>query len=202
MSFLHPPLNAAFNRAGPSARLVGAWALLVLFACSKGGGRESDSARPRAPGDESREIAVAVDRSVSGLTRTEWKSSSVPGGGTALVSAFRDPQALRLIRERVDRPGLGGMANRYYFANGHLRYYESEGEVSSADSTGKTPVKRRQHVVLAYDFRGTMVEGSRQLDNESAPTDSSIVKGAMERALQLLREEAKAPPPSAKDKKS
>lgn len=174
---------------------------LVLGACSKGGGRGEDTARIRSPGDESRELAVAIDRSVGTLARTEWSSSVPNGGGNAKVSAFRDPEALRLIRERVEQATGSVIANRYYFANGHLRYYESEGNVLSPDSAGKV-APHKQRVVLAFDIRDILVEGSRQLDGETVPVDSTLARAAQTRALELLRQEAKAPAATANDKKS
>ncbi|MEO7963980.1 MAG: hypothetical protein ABIT38_08740 [Gemmatimonadaceae bacterium] len=172
----------------------------LVISCTRNDARSADTMRAKSPGDESRELAVAIDRAAPTLARSEWTSSA--GDARATLSAFRDPEALRLIRERLDRKARGVMANRYYFANGHLRYYESEGDFDARDSTGKALVRRKQRLVLAFDFRGTMVEGARQLDGETAPMDSAQVGGAQARALELLRQEAKAPPPDAKGKKS
>lgn len=194
--------NLRRRRTSTHRPLLAFCATLLLTACSNGGGRGDDTARIRSPGDESRELAVAIDRSVGTLARTDWSSSVPNAGGNAKVSAFRDPQALRLVRERVELTPGGVMSNRYYFANGHLRYYESEGDVQAPDSTGKTVASRKQRVVLAFDIRGVLVEGSRQLDGETVAMDSAVARGAQARALELLRQEAKAPAAAPSAKKS
>ena len=168
---------------------------LLLVACADSRDGRVDSAAVRSPGDEAREIAVAVDRAAPGLSRREWASRM--GDAEATLSSFREGDALRLIRERLDQGEHGVAANRYYFADGRLRYYESEGEVRGADSAGAGAARGKQRLVLAFDPRGELVEGSRQLGGETAPMDSVLVTGVRARAAELQRQEAAAPQNSA-----
>jgi len=175
---------------------------VLLLACADARQEGADSAVVRSPGDEAREIAVAVDRAAPKLARRDWTGRM--GDASASLSSFREGDALRLIRERLDRGDQGVASNRYYFADGRLRYYESEGDVAVADSgrarsrtTGGTvTASRKQRLVLAFDMRGELVEGARQLGGETAAMDSTQVSGVRARAAELQRQEATPPSPS------
>lgn len=160
-------------------------AAVTTTACARGEEGGADAHSGRSPGEEARQIAVEVDRAVARMTSREW--SSTMGDATATLAAFSSSDSLRLVRERLELGDLGTASNRYYFADGLLRYYESEGDRTTA-ARGKEPTSIRERLVLAFDVRGEVVEGTHQLDGNIAPLDSLQIAGVRNRAQEIQRQ--------------
>lgn len=160
-------------------------AAVTTTACSRGedGGAQAHSGR--SPGEEARQLAVEVDRAVARMTSREWTSTM--GDATATLAAFTSSDSLRLVRERLDQGPFGTASNRYYFVDGRLRYYESEGERAAA-AGGNDPTTLKERLVLAFDLRGEVVEGTHQLDGNIAPLDSVQIAGVRNRAQEIQRQ--------------
>lgn len=183
----------AMMRAEPAAVRTVLAAFLALAACGGDVRPGTDTAAARPPGAEARAIAVETDRRRATLAEREWTSPQ--GDAAATLTAFAAGDTLRLVRERLDRGESGGARNRYYFADGQLRYYESEGEVTIPDPS-RASARRKERLVLAFAPGGTLVEGIRRLDGEIAPLDSVQIAGVRDRAEQIQRQyAANAPKP-------
>jgi hypothetical protein len=168
-------------------------AAVTATACSRGADGGADAESGRSPGEEARQLAVEVDRAVARMTSREWTSTM--GDATATLAAFSAGDSLRLVRERLDQGEMGTASNRYYFADGRLRYYESEGDHTTA-TRGKAPVTSKERLVLAFDVRGEVVEGTHQLDGNVAPLDSVQIAGVRNRAQEIQRQFAAEGAPS------
>lgn len=163
-----------------------------VAACSGDDGRAAFRAPGKAPGDAARGIAVAIDRERPALVQTEWAYTT--NTDSATIIAFAAGDSLRLIRERRRIGDRGGALARYYFQSDELRYYESEAETVAPEGE-KDGAMQTERLVLAFDPGGTVVESSRQLSGATAPVDSALVAGVLNRARELVRQWREGPLP-------
>jgi hypothetical protein len=170
--------------------------LVATGACRQDAGKQRDSAIANIPGNEAREISIAIDRARPKMSRREWTAND--GTATSALVGFYAGDTLRLIRERVTRGEQETSANRYYYDGGALRYYESDGQRAPADSTAVSG-KEKTRTSYAFDAAGALVEGSRLVNDQTVAIDSVEVRGVLERAAALKAQAANAPvvPPKA-----
>lgn len=160
--------------------------LCLSLACQPGEAAREAEGAPRSPGDEARELAIAVDRLRPTLTATSWKGEM--GDASASLTGYASGDTLRLIREVLDQHDRGRSAARYYYVGPQLRYYEREGDVVGNGRGTSSPVVAKEKVVLAFDERGATVELSRAIDGVTAPLESARIDGVVARAAEVARQ--------------
>lgn len=182
------PSGASFIvRLGLLGMLAG-----ILAACANGDQSISDSVSAIAAPPLDDPALGSVEQVLAYVARADSARSVLTqrsgiwemGDATGRYVAWVIGDSARAVIDSVDQAEYGRSVNRYYFARGALVFYASDGVLTNTGPGAASPT-RAQHVAVAFDSSGAVIDARKTVDGASAPLEAWVVPGAKNQAAKL-----------------
>jgi len=150
--------------------------------------------RPPAVGPDPAERAREADRRIAAYRRTEgtWRSAQA---SSRFDAHFLDGELAR-IDERLSLGAMGSADQRYYFTDGVLTHYRSDGRRRASGGAALQAVT----LTLSLDAAGRVLEGRKTVEGREVPIPEADARVARSHAATLAAlaegQSAAAPPPA------